>query len=135
MTIALMRCPGGTIVLPDRALTLVDRADGGNLIVNPARAVWERSELDAAEVVEVALLVAATGRAMIDVLPQLDGGCINYWEAGNWALNDDAPPQGRKKTARELPSAHLHLLGRSPAATSPAYRWGEAPDFPDFRDR
>ena len=31
--------------------------------------------------------IVQAGRAMLDVLPQLENGCINYWEAGNWALN------------------------------------------------
>ncbi len=71
---------------------------------------------------------------MIEALPQLDGGCINYWEAGNWSLNDAAPPAG-PKTAPLHRRVHLHLLGRSRGATSPAFRWGEAPDFPEFADR
>ncbi|MFL6229182.1 MAG: hypothetical protein ACJ741_10415 [Pyrinomonadaceae bacterium] len=86
------------------------------------------------ELMHWSFLVAATGKAMIDVLPQLEGGCINYWEAGNWALNDDAEPKGLK-TAREYRKVHLHLLGRSPAARDPAWRWGEAPKFPDYVDR
>ncbi len=57
---------------------------------------WERSELTPAELTQFAFLVSAAGRAMLDVLSQLEGGCINYWEAGNWALNDDAEPKGRK---------------------------------------
>ena len=90
------------MVLPDEKLVLVDRSDGGNLIVNPPRDVWERSELTPAELVAWSFLVAATGRAMIDVLPQLEGGCVNYWEAGNWALHHDAEPAG-PKTAPPTP--------------------------------
>ena len=71
---------------------------------------------------------------MIDVLPQLDGGCVNYWEAGNWGLNEAAPPAG-PKIAPLHRRVHLHLLGRSRSATSPALRWGEAPTFPDFEAR
>jgi hypothetical protein len=33
-------------------------------------------------------LVTAAGKAMLDVLPQLQGGCINYFDAGNWQLHD-----------------------------------------------
>jgi len=79
-------------------------------------------------------LVAATGQAMLEVLPQLAGGCINYWEAGNWALNEQAEPKGFKtaKTARRV---HLHLMGRSPGAADPDLKWGEAPKFPDYADR
>lgn len=123
---------GGSIVLPE--LVLVDREDGGNLIVDPPRVVWERSELTAEELTLWSFLIAATGRAMLDVLPQLEGGCINYWEAGNWALNDAAEPRG-PKTARAHRRVHTHLLGRSPRARHPAWRWGEAPKFPDFVDR
>src|SRR6185503_10551912 len=127
-------CDGGCIVMPDLELVLVDRGDGGNLIVNPPRNVWERSELSAVELSLWSSLVAATGKAMLDVLPQLEGGCINYWEAGNWALNEQAEPRG-PKTAREHRRMHLHLLGRSPGATHPAWRWGESPVFPRYAER
>lgn len=130
----LFTCRGGDIFLPDETLVLVDRLDGGNLIVNPPREVWERSELTPAELTGWSFLVAATGKAMLDVLPQLEGGCINYWEAGNWALNDRAEPGG-PKTAREYRKVHLHLLGRSRTARDSSWRWGEAPKFPDFAER
>lgn len=134
MGLILFSCAGGDIVLPDRRLVLVDRQDGGNLVVNPPREVWERSELQPGELLAWSLLVAATGRAMIDALPQLAGGCVNYWEAGNWALNAQAEPMG-EKTAPEFRRVHLHLLGRSPRALSADWRWGEAPGFPAFADR
>ena len=71
---------------------------------------------------------------MLDALPQLDRGCINYWEAGNWALHDDAEPRGPKdpRTHRRM---HLHLLGRSRTSSNPAWRWGESPRFPEFAER
>jgi hypothetical protein len=125
---------GGTIVLPARGLVLVDRADGGNLIVNPPREVWERSELTPEELVQWSFLVAAAGRAMIDVLPVLEGGCVNYWEAGNWALHEDAEPPG-PKSAPEHRRVHLHLLGRSRTSRSASWVWGEAPRFPPFHER
>jgi hypothetical protein len=134
MSLVLFSCDGGHLVLPDRASLLVSRENGGNLVVNPPRAVWERSELTPAELARFAFLVAAAGRAMIDVLPQLEGGCVNYWEAGNWALNDEAEPKGRKD-ARAHRRMHLHLLGRSPASTDPAWRWGESPRFPAFAEK
>ena len=39
----LLSCAGGDLVLPAEELVLVDREDGGNLIVDPPRIVWERS--------------------------------------------------------------------------------------------
>lgn len=134
MALTLFECAGGYVVLPARNLVLVSREDGGNLVVNPPRAVWERSELSARELTLWSFLVAATGRAMLDVLPQLALGCINYWEAGNWSLNELAEPRG-PKSGPEHRRVHLHLLGRSRETAHPSHRWGEAPKFPDFVDR
>jgi hypothetical protein len=134
VAVPIFSCSGGDVLLPDRRLLLADREDGGNLVVNPPRPVWERSELTPEELTRWAFLVAAAGRAMLDVLPQLAGGCINYWEAGNWALNDEAEPRG-PKTAAEHRRMHLHLIGRSPRAKRPTHRWGEAPEFPKFEER
>jgi hypothetical protein len=134
MPLTLLTCAGGSLVLPDAALVLVDRADGGNLVVNPPRPAWDRSALEARELHAWSSLVAAAGAAMLAQLPQLDGGCLNYWDAGNWALNDDAPPAGRKSGPQHR-QLHMHLLGRSPRATDPDFRWGEAPRFPDFEYR
>jgi hypothetical protein len=130
----LFTCTGGSLALPDRGSVLVSREDGGNLLVNPPREVWERGELTPAELTQWSFLVAASGQAMLRALPQLEGGCINYWEAGNWALNFAAEPRG-PKTGPEHRRAHLHLLGRSRNAASPSLQWGEAPKFPDFSDR
>ncbi len=134
MSITLFRCSGGQIALPDRTLVLVDRNDGGNLIVNPPRDVWERSQLTADELKLWSFLVAATGGAMIEALPQLAGGCVNYWEAGNWGLNEQSEPVG-PKVAPQHRRVHLHLLGRSRSAQSPSWKWGEAPKFPDYAGR
>jgi hypothetical protein len=134
MSLILFSCRGGSLVLPDRTSLLVSRENGGNLVVNPPRVVWERSELTPVELAPFAFLVAACGRAMIDVLPQLEGGCINYWEAGNWALNDAAEPKG-PKDPRAHRRMHLHLLGRSLGSTDPSWAWGESPIFPRFADK
>jgi len=131
----LFTCRGGDIALPDRRLVLIDRRDGGNLVVMPPREVWDRGELSLTELTRWSSLVAATGSAMLEKLPQLDGGCINYWDAGNWGLNDEAEPAGVRKNGRAHRKLHLHLLGRSRTAVSESVAWGEAPRFPAFRDR
>jgi hypothetical protein len=120
---------GGTILRPKTVLC--DRLDGGHLIVNPPRPVWERSCLSAHELIRWSLLVAATGKAMLEVLPVLAGGCLNYWEAGNWALNDLAEPVG-PKSVEENRQVHMHIFGRSRASRDSDWRWGESPKFPDF---
>ncbi len=123
---------GGTVTLPD--LVLNDRRDGGHLIVTPARDVWERSELTFDELAAWSALTAATGWAMLTVLPQLANGCMNYWEAGNWSVHDAAAPAG-VKPAREYRRVHAHVFGRSRNAPSDAWQWGEAPQFPRFAHR
>lgn len=134
MALTIFGCAGGDIVLPDPSLVLVDRQDGGNLVVTPPREVWERSELTPSELTMWSFLVAATGRAMLETLPQLQTGCLNYWEAGNWALNEQAEPRGPKTPTKQR-RVHLHLLGRSPEAKDRSWQWGEAPMFPAFIDR
>jgi hypothetical protein len=114
-------------------MPLVDRADGGHLWVNPPREVWERAELTADELSAWSFLIAAAAQAMLQTLPQLAGGCINYWEAGNWALNDLAPPPGPKDPHRHR-KVHMHLLGRSPRARHADWLWGESPRFPAYAD-
>lgn len=121
----------GSVHLP--AKVLCDRADGGHLVVNPPRPVWERTALDAHELAAWALLVAATGQAMLERLPALRDGCLNYWEAGNWALNDLAGPIGPKQPRRHR-AMHLHIFGRSRHAQHPDWAWGESPRFPAFAE-
>lgn len=129
MSYEIFACSGGTIVCPEKVLC--DRQDGGHLIVNPPRPVWERSCLTPHELARWSLLVAATGKAMLKALPVLEGGCLNYWEAGNWALNDRAEPAGPKDTEAHR-RVHLHVFGRSRNSRDPDWRWGESPKFPDF---
>jgi len=122
------------VCLPDPATTMIDRADGGQLVLYPPRRVWDRTALTPDELVAWHVLIAATARAMLETLPQLAGGCLNYWDAGNWALNPAAPPAG-PKTGRTHRVLHQHLVGRSPASTDPSWAWGESPFFPAFADR
>jgi diadenosine tetraphosphate (Ap4A) HIT family hydrolase len=122
----------GEILRPTTVLN--DRKSGGHLIVNPPRSVWERSELTPEELASWSFLVAATGEAMLESLPQLEGGCINYWEAGNWSLHHDAEPRG-EKWPRESRRVHLHLFGRSRNSSDGDWAWGESPFFPPFKDR
>lgn len=129
---ALFSCSAGELVSP--ANILCDRADGGHLVVNPPRPVWERNCLTPKEIAIWSLLVAAAGQAMLDILPQLKGACLNYWEAGNWALNDLAEPIG-PKDAHKHRRVHLHIFGRSRQAKHPDWEWGESPRFLTFESR
>jgi hypothetical protein len=134
MTNVLLRGRGGEVSLPDPRTIMVDRRDGGQLVVHPPRRVWDRTALTPPELAAWTVLVAAAARAMLEQLPQLEGGCLNYWDAGNWALTDAAEPEGPKSGPLHR-VLHLHLLGRSPRADDPDWRWGEAPVYPAFADR
>lgn len=119
-------------MLPD--ILLNDRRDGGHLVVSPARDVWERGELTVDELAAWSAVTAATGWAMLAVLPQLVDGCINYWEAGNWSVHDAAEPTG-PKSVRDHRRVQAHVIGRSRTAPSDGWQWGEAPQFPRFARR
>jgi hypothetical protein len=106
MSHVLVRATGGSVCLPDPATIMIDRRDGGQLVLYPPRRVWDRTALSRDELVAWHLLIASVARAMLDTLPQLAGGCINYWDAG-----------------------------RSPASTDPSWAWGESPFFPSFAGR
>jgi hypothetical protein len=121
--------PGGYVVLPDKVLC--DRNDGGHLVVNPPQDVWERGELSPNDLALWSFLVAATGAAMLKTLPVLANGCLNYWEAGNWALNKLASPSGAKDVVQHR-RVHLHIFGRSRHSLDPDWQWGESPKFPDY---
>jgi hypothetical protein len=131
MSRMIFESESGNVVCPDQVLC--DRRDGGHLIVNPRRVVWERSALNVGELLAWSILVAATGQAMLDVLPALEGGCLNYWDAGNWSLNEQAAPAGGKRPV-EHRRVHQHIFGRSPRAQHRDWRWGESPRFPTFAD-
>jgi len=128
----LFSCAGGQVLRP--STVLCDRADGGHLVVNPPRPVWERNGLHPSELALWSLLVAATGQAMLDRLPQLADACLNYWEAGNWALHTQAEPVGPKNVQAQR-RVHLHVFGRSRTARHPDWQWGESPRFPLFSER
>jgi ATP-dependent protease HslVU (ClpYQ) peptidase subunit len=55
--ISLLVTPAGNIMLPTKPL--IDRTDGGRLVVLPARAVWDRTALSADELTQWSALVAA----------------------------------------------------------------------------
>ena len=134
MSHVLFRGAGGTITLPDPKTIMIDRRDGGQLVVHPPRRVWDRTALDATELTQWNFLVAAAAGAMLDTLPQLRDGCVNYWDAGNWALNEAALPVGAKAGPAHR-VLHLHVVGRSSHSTDPSWAWGESPFYPQFKDR
>jgi hypothetical protein len=98
---------------------LVDRDDGGHVIIDPVVSVRDRQELIPKLAVEFMRLSVVTGQAMTTVMIKhgVDIGRINYQDNGNWSV---FLPEG--------PHLHLHLYGR---ATNAKYqRYGQACYFP-----
>jgi diadenosine tetraphosphate (Ap4A) HIT family hydrolase len=130
----LFEAPIGRVALPNAGEVMNDRASGGHLVVYPARVVWDRTAFTRDELGDWSWLIACAARAMLEALPQLRGGCINYWDAGNFAMNDAAPPAGFKDAPAHR-RLHQHLLGRSPQGTDADWPWGDAPVFPTYANR
>jgi diadenosine tetraphosphate (Ap4A) HIT family hydrolase len=95
----------------------VARRDGGHLIINPKRAVEDRTRLTGEQAVELVKLTMVAGEAMKTVLTRrgIAIGRINYQDNGNWRA--------------EL---HVHLYGRALNAKLQPY--GHALAFPPTRE-
>ena len=88
---------------------LVDRLDGGHIVIVPKAPVEDRTKLSPEIAKEVMKLTMVVGEAMITALKKrgIDIGRINYQDNGNWT-----------------PTFHIHLFGRAKSATRQKY--GEA---------
>jgi diadenosine tetraphosphate (Ap4A) HIT family hydrolase len=102
---------------PDKPL--VDRYDGGHIIITPKVAVRDRQELEPAQAIELMRLTMITGDAMSTIMNQhrVDIGRINYQDNGNWSVFN---PGG--------PHLHIHIYGR--ARQAKIQRFGQALFFP-----
>ncbi|MCA3027318.1 MAG: hypothetical protein ING66_01860 [Rhodocyclaceae bacterium] len=100
----LLKCSGGTVALLN--MTTVDHADGVRLCINTPREVWEHVELSAIMPTQCGFLVAATGQAMMAVLPQLKDGCINYRAAGFQPIDTRQYKVALRRIAKYRPHKH-----------------------------
>src|SRR3954470_19038150 len=91
---------------------LVDREDGGHIIISPKVKVRTRQDLEPALAIELMRLTIVTGEAMTKVLTRngVPIGRINYQDNGNWSVHK---PEG--------PHLHIHLYGRSITARTNPY--------------
>ena len=98
---------------------LVDRLDGGHVVIHPSIPVSKRQDLTYKLACELMQLTIIVGQAMEDVLKQsgIPIGRINYQDNGNWSVFS---PGG--------PLMHIHLFGRATNARIQTY--GEALYFP-----
>lgn len=117
----IYQSPNFTIEAPIKPL--VDRQDGGHLIIHPVVAVTDRQQLTPELAIELMRLTIVAGQVMCDVMRRhgVDIGRINYQDNGNWSV---FAPGGA--------TMHIHLYGR--AISARIQRYGEATFFP-HRDR
>jgi diadenosine tetraphosphate (Ap4A) HIT family hydrolase len=102
---------------PDKPL--VDRHDGGHIIITPRNPVSDRQQLTPKQGIELMRLTMVIGEAMRTVLIAhgIDIGRINYQDNGNWSVFKPGGPQ-----------LHIHIYGRAISATKQPY--GQALFFP-----
>ena len=102
---------------------LVDRNDGGHIIIEPKERVSSRQDLSAKEAIELMRLTIVAGIAMEKVMSQngVDIGRINYQDNGNWSV---FKPQG--------PHLHYHLYGR--AKNAKIQKYGQTLSMPHIDD-
>lgn len=100
----------------------VDRGDGGHLRIMSNTNVKDRTELNAEQTVEYALLSEVVGKALELAMTKrgIDIGNVNWQEMGNWSV---FKPEGI--------TLHMHIFGRAKNARTQKY--GEAVKLP-FRD-
>lgn len=98
---------------------LVDRTDGGHIIIDPKAAAPNRQSLTPPQAIELMRLTLVAGEAMTVVLRKhgVDIGRINYQDNGNWSV---FKPEG--------PRLHYHLYGRAKGAV--VQRYGQSLHFP-----
>jgi hypothetical protein len=98
---------------------LVDRLDGGHVVINPIVRVADRQQLAPYQAIEFMRLSIVTGGAMTTVLRKhgVNIGRINYQDNGNWGV-----------FTKEGPYFHLHLYGR--AIDAKIQKYGQACFFP-----
>jgi diadenosine tetraphosphate (Ap4A) HIT family hydrolase len=98
---------------------LLDRGDGGHIVVSPKVRVTDRQQLSPKQAIELMRLTLVTGQAMTTVMQAngVDIGRINYQDNGNWTVFH---PEGS--------FLHVHLYGRAKSAQYNTY--GQACFFP-----
>lgn len=109
-----------SVEVPERPF--VDREDGGHLRIMSKVKVKDRTELNADQTLEYALLSEVVGKALELAMSErgIKIGNINWQEMGNWSV---FKPEGI--------TLHMHIFGR--AENAKAQKYGEAVKLP-FRD-
>jgi len=98
---------------------LVDRDDGGHIVINPIVSIADRQQLTPREAIEFMRLSIVAGQALSTVMKKngVNVGRVNYQDNGNWSV---FKPEG--------PVFHLHLYGR--AVDARYQKYGQACYFP-----
>lgn len=114
----------GSFVVLSAETPLVDREDGGHIIIEPRIKISTRQALSAKQAIELMRLTIVVGEAMEKIMNQngVDIGRINYQDNGNWSV---FKPQG--------PHLHYHLYGRAKSAKIQKY--GQTLSMPHIEEK
>lgn len=117
MTALIFETNNFIVEVPD--YPLIDREDGGHIIINPKVKIRDRQALSPELAVELMRLTIVVGEAMTTALTNrgVDIGRINYQDNGNWSVFKD-----------EGPFMHIHIYGRGKDAK--IQRYGQSLYFP-----
>jgi len=99
---------------------LIDRIDGGHILISPKKPLLDRTEMTDEQALEFMKLTMLIGKAIevgmtsrgIEIMR------INYQDMGNWAFKRNASPH-----------FHLHIFGRSKNSINQPYM--ESVKLPD----
>ena len=117
MPILISESKNFKVEVPD--FPLIDREDGGHIVIDPKLKVRDRQELSAGLAIELMRLTMIVGEAMTTALTNRGVviGRINYQDNGNWSV---FKPDG--------PALHVHIYGR--AKDAKIQRYGQSLFFP-----
>ncbi len=103
---------------------LVDRQDGGHIVISPKKRVKDLQSLTDEQAIELMRLLRTAGKAMETImnLHGVDIGRINYQDNGNWGV---FLPEG--------PYQHFHIYGRAKSAKVQPY--GQSLYFPHKNEK
>lgn len=109
----------GNFIVEAPEKPLVDRNDGGHIVIHPKNNIPDRQHLTPRRAIELMRLTIVAGQAMTTVMTchGIEIGRINYQDNGNWSV---FKPGGAV--------LHIHLYGRAKNAVY--QRYGQACFFP-----
>jgi diadenosine tetraphosphate (Ap4A) HIT family hydrolase len=112
-------CETENFLIQAASRPLIDRSEGGHLLIYPKVPVRDRTQLSPTLAVEYTKLSMIVGEALKIAMARrgVEIGIVNYQDMGNWGV---FRPEG--------PTLHMHIFGR--AITATIQKYGDAVYLP-----